>query len=133
MLLGAVAVLVAPGGAVGRVVVVLLIACSWLVSPTFFPRSTDLEQAVARAAAGERPLVLWKPGCLYCIRLRAMLVVGPRRVSWVDSSLDAGAEALVRSRNQGDHTTPTVVFGDETRTNPEIAWVRSLGRPASRR
>lgn len=48
-----------------------------------------------------------------------------RRVSWVDSSLDPAAERLVRAANNGDHTTPTVLFRDELRTNPDPYWVRS--------
>lgn len=126
VLLVAVAVLVLPGGTVGAVMAVLLFVYAWSVSPAFFPRGTKLDAALVRARAGDAPLVLWKPGCAYCIRLRLALGGSARRVSWVDSSLDGHANALVRSHNGGDHTTPTVVHRDEVRTNPDVAWVRSV-------
>lgn len=128
MVLGAVALLVASSGVVGIVIAVLLIGYAWVVSPAFFPRSADLQVALELAAAGQVPLVFWKPGCAYCIRLRVGVGLAGRRVSWVDSSVDERARTVVRSQNGGDHTTPTVMFGDETRTNPDVDWVRELLR-----
>ena len=128
VLVGALAVLLVSSGVVGIVIAVLLLVYAWVISPAFFPRSADLQVAVERAAAGQAPLVFWKPGCIYCIRLRVGLGSTARRVSWVDSSVDERAEALVRSKNDGDHTTPTVLSRDETRTNPDVDWVRSLLR-----
>jgi mycoredoxin len=131
MLLGAIAVLVVSNGVAGILIAVLLLVYAWMISPAFFPRSTDLHAALVVATAGEAPLILWKPGCAYCIRLRAVLLLTSRRAFWVDSSLDGNAEVLVRSQNAGDHTTPTVVFRDQTRTNPGVTWVRSLLRCAT--
>ncbi len=113
---------------VGVVAGVLLLSCAWALSPTFFPRSADLGVARRRAAQGEAPVIFWKPGCTYCILLRLMVGPAGRRATWVDSSLDEQARAVVRSVNGGDHTTPTVMFGEQTRTNPDAAWVRSLLR-----
>ena len=120
--------LVASNPLVGVVAGVLLLVYAWALSPTFFPRSADLAQARRRAAQGESPVIFWKPGCIYCILLRLKLGAAGRRASWVDSSLDEQARAVVRSVNGGDHTTPTVMFGEQTRTNPDAAWVRSLLR-----
>ena len=128
VLLGTAAVLLAWSGVVGIVTALLMVAYAWIFSPAFFPRSAELKVAVERAAAGQAPLVFWKPGCIYCIRLRAGLVSTGRRVSWVDSSVDEQAEAVVRTKNDGDHTTPTVLYRDQTRTNPDVGWVRSLVR-----
>lgn len=128
VVLAAVAVSVASEGVWGIVMAVLLLVYAWMISPAFFPRSADLEVAQERAAAGQSPLVFWRPGCLFCIRLRVGLGRTVRRVSWVDTSLDQEARAVVRSKNGGGHTTPTVMFGDETRTNPEVDWVRRLLR-----
>lgn len=61
------------------------------------------------------------------VGLGAVALLG-RRVSWVDSSVDPEARATARSKNAGDHTTPTVMFGNDTRTNPEVGWVRALLR-----
>ncbi|MGH3504958.1 MAG: glutaredoxin family protein [Nocardioidaceae bacterium] len=128
VLLAAMAVLVVSNGVAGILIAVLLLVYSWMVSPAFFPRSTDLRAALVSATAGEAPLILCKPGCAYCIRLRMALLPISRRAFWVDSSLDEHAEMLVRSQNAGDHTTPTVVFRDQARTNPDVTWVRSLLR-----
>lgn len=113
---------------VGVVAAVLLIGFAWVLSPAFFPSSGDLDIARRRAGQGEAPVIFWKPGCTYCILLRLMVGPAGRRASWVDSSLDEQARAVVRSVNGGDHTTPTVMFGEQTRTNPDAAWVRSLLR-----
>lgn len=129
VLLGAMAFLVASHAVVAIVVAALLLGYAWMLSPAFFPRSTDLQVALERAASGQAPLVFWKPGCTYCILLRLRVGSTGRRVSWVDSSVDEQARAVVRSINGGDHTTPTVMFGDKTRTNPDVGWVRSLLRP----
>lgn len=128
VVLAAVAFLVTSDGPVSIVMAVLLLAYGVAISPVFFPRSADLRVALRRAAAGQAPLVFWKPGCVHCVRLRVGLGRAGRRVSWVDSSLDPKAAAVVRSENGGNHTTPTVVFGDEARTNPDAGWVRSLLR-----
>ncbi len=126
--LGAVAVLIASNGLVGIVIAVLLGGYALMVSPAIYPKSADLQVALERATAGQAPLVFWKPGCRYCIRLRLAVGRTGRRMSWIDSSVDKQAQAIVRSKNGGDHTTPTVMFNDQTRTNPDVAWVRTLLR-----
>ncbi len=113
---------------VGGVAAGLLLAFSWVLSPAFFPSSAELGQARRRATQQEAPVIFWKPGCSYCILMRVMVGPAGRRATWVDSSLDEQARAVVRSVNGGNHTTPTVMFGDQTRTNPDAAWVRSLLR-----
>ena len=120
--------LVASRRLVGIVAGVALLAFAWLLSPALFPGSADLDVARRRAAEGDAPVIFWKPGCSYCILLRVMVGPAGRRASWVDSSVDEQARAVVRSVNAGDHTTPTVMFGEDTRTNPDAAWVRSLLR-----
>ncbi|MDN5790819.1 MAG: hypothetical protein L0H25_08125, partial [Micrococcales bacterium] len=80
----------------GVLLAVLMLALGGVLSPGLFPRSADLEQARAAARAGRAPLVFWKPGCTYCIRMRLWLLGRTgRRVSWVDSSADSAAELLV--------------------------------------
>ena len=126
VLLGAVFLLTVPRSVVSSVVAVIMLVYAWVFSPAFFPKGADLQVALKRAAAGRAPLVFCKPGCTYCIWLRVRLGLAGRRMSWVDSSVDEQARAVVRSANGGDHTTPTVIFRNETRTNPDAAWVRSL-------
>jgi len=127
VLVGAVVLLLTvPRSVVSFVVAVIMLGYAWVFSPAFFPRGADLQVALRRAAEGRAPLVLWKPGCRHCIWLRARLGLAGRRMSWIDSSVDEEARAVVRSATGGDHTTPTVIFRNETRTNPDAAWVRSL-------
>lgn len=113
---------------VGVVAAVPLLVFAWLISPALYPASEDLEKARHRAMQGRAPLVFWKPGCTYCILMRVRVGFAGSKVSWVDSSVDEAARSVVRSLNGGNHTTPTVMFRDESRTNPDAAWVRSLVR-----
>lgn len=71
------------------------------------------------------PLILWKPGCAYCIRLRLALGLKGSRAVWVDISLDASAAEAARRANEGNETTPTVIFGGGSFTNPAPRVVRA--------
>ena len=70
------------------------------------------------------PVVYWRPGCHYCLRLRLSLLLSRRRVVWVDISSDPAAAARVRSVNGGNETVPTVFSRGSVRTNPSPRWVR---------
>lgn len=113
---------------VGVVAAVPLLVFAWLISPALFPASANLETARHRAMQGQAPLVFWKPGCTYCILMRIRVGAAGKKVSWVDSSVDEAARSVVRTLNGGNHTTPTVMFREQSRTNPDAAWVRSLVR-----
>jgi len=94
------------------------LAVSWWLSPWQGGRSvrhTDVE----RWPASERPVVIyWRPGCVYCARLRGRLRRTGRRAVWVNIWQDEEAAAFVRSVNDGNETVPTVVIDDHTITNP---------------
>lgn len=94
------------------------------VTPVVFPRSRG--DAAGRAEAETRgvPLIYWRPGCSFCIRLRLVLGRAGGRAVWVNVRRDPAASARVRSVNDGNETVPTVFVGDEHRTNPAPAWVR---------
>lgn len=107
VLVGAVFLLTVSRSVVSSVVAVLLLVYAWVLSPAFFPKGTDLQVALEL----------------------------PQRVVHRLSSGSLGAptasgyglaRAVVSSANGGDHTTPTVIFRNETRTNPDAVWVRSL-------
>ncbi|MFJ4281904.1 glutaredoxin domain-containing protein [Streptomyces massasporeus] len=93
-------------------------------SPLVFPRSVGALEAERRSAADGRPVVYWRPGCQYCLRLRVRLGRDARRVHWVDIWRDPAGAAVVRAANQGDETVPTVVVAGRAHTNPDPAWVR---------
>ncbi|MFE1950872.1 MULTISPECIES: glutaredoxin domain-containing protein [Streptomyces] len=111
-----------PGAAVG--VLLLFLALAGATSPLVFPRSVGAAEAQRRSAADGRPVVYWRPGCAYCLRLRARLGREARRVHWVDIWRDPEGAAAVRAVNGGDETVPTVVVAGRARTNPDPEWVR---------
>ncbi|GAA3114830.1 glutaredoxin domain-containing protein [Streptomyces echinatus] len=79
--------------------------------------------ATPQRAADGRPVVYWRPGCKYCLRLRIRLGRGARQLHWVDVWRDPAGAAAVREANGGDETVPTVVVAGRPHTNPDPAWV----------
>jgi mycoredoxin len=57
------------------------------------------------------PLIHWRPGCSYCLRMHLALGRMGRKAIWVDVSRDRQASARVRGANGG---------------NPPPSWVRDL-------
>ncbi|SCG37037.1 glutaredoxin domain-containing protein [Micromonospora humi] len=96
-----------------------------LFSPLAFPRSLSAEQARARSARDGRPVVYWRPGCTYCLRLRLRLGRRARQAHWVDIWRDPEGAAAVREVTGGDETVPTVVLPDGAVVNPDPAWLRA--------
>lgn len=93
-------------------------------SPLIFPRSIGAEEARRRSAADGRPVIFWRPGCAYCLRLRIRLGRAARRAHWVDIWRDPAGAAVVREANGGDETVPTVLVAGRPHVNPEPTWVR---------
>ncbi|SOD62141.1 mycoredoxin [Streptomyces zhaozhouensis] len=112
-----------PGGAVVALVAFLVLAGAH--SPLIFPKSIGAEEARRRSAVDGRPIVFWRPGCRYCIRLRLRLGRGARRSHWVNIWRDPAGAAAVRTANGGDETVPTVVVAGRPHTNPDPRWVRA--------
>ncbi|MGN0122228.1 MAG: hypothetical protein ACI38R_03250, partial [Rhodococcus sp. (in: high G+C Gram-positive bacteria)] len=75
------------------VTAVLLLALAWVVSPLFLPHHVDDATARRDAAARGVPVVYWRPGCTFCIRLRATLRTRARRAIWVNIWRDPAAAA----------------------------------------
>ncbi|RPE43073.1 glutaredoxin [Streptomyces sp. Ag109_O5-1] len=118
-----------PGTAVALLLVFVVLA--GVNSPLVFPRSIGALEAQRRSAADGRPVVYWRPGCPYCLRLRARLGRHARRLHWVDIWRDPAGAAAVREANGGDETVPTVVVAGRPHTNPDPRWVREqLSRSA---
>ncbi|MFI1992859.1 glutaredoxin domain-containing protein [Actinoplanes sp. NPDC020271] len=108
----------APGGAAVLLAVFLVLGV--VTSPLVFPRGVRAAEAVA----GNRPIVYWRPGCPYCLRLRARLGSEAGRVQWVDIWKDPEAAAIVRGFADGNETVPTVVIGGEGFVNPDPQWLK---------
>ncbi|MFJ4674208.1 glutaredoxin domain-containing protein [Kitasatospora purpeofusca] len=111
-----------PGTAAGLLPVFLALA--GVNSPLIFPRSVGAAEAQRRSAVDGRPVIYWRPGCKYCIRLRVRLGRSAHRLHWVDIWRDPAGAAAVRAANDGNETVPTVVVAGRPRTNPDVEWVR---------
>lgn len=108
----------------GAVLALVFAVLAFLLSPLFFPRSLAAAEAQRRSAADGRPIVYWRPGCPFCLRLRASLGMAARRVHWVDIWADPAGAAAVREVTGGDETVPTVVFAGQSHVNPDPGWLR---------
>ncbi|MGW1255452.1 glutaredoxin domain-containing protein [Streptomyces sp. NPDC002513] len=110
------------GSAVAFLLVFVVLA--GVNSPLVFPRSIGAVEAQRRSAADGRPVVYWRPGCTYCLRLRMRLGRSAHRLHWVDIWRDPAGAAVVKAANDGNETVPTVVVAGRAHTNPDPAWVR---------
>ncbi|MFC8587070.1 glutaredoxin domain-containing protein [Streptomyces sp. NPDC057217] len=112
-----------PGEAAVILLVFVLLAA--VNSPLVFPRSIGAEEARRLGATDGRPIVFWRPGCRYCLRLRARLGRDAHRLHWVDIWRDPAGAARVRAVNDGDETVPTVFVAGRPHVNPDPEWVRA--------
>jgi mycoredoxin len=111
-----------PGTAAIILLVFVLLAV--VHSALVFPRSVGALEAQRRSAVDGRPVVFWRPGCKYCLRLRIRLGRDARQLHWVDIWRDPAGAATVRAANDGNETVPTVVVSGRPHTNPDPEWVR---------
>lgn len=116
-----------PGAAVAPLLGFVVLA--GVHSPLVFPRSIGAPEAQRRSAVDGRPVVFWRPGCRYCLRLRFRLGRSARRLHWVNIWRDPAGAAAVRAANAGDETVPTVFVAGRPHVNPDPAWVREQLRP----
>ncbi|MDX2701376.1 glutaredoxin domain-containing protein [Streptomyces sp. PA03-6a] len=98
-------------------------------SPLVFPRGISASEAQRRSAVDGRPVVFWRPGCTYCLRLRVRLGRRAHQLHWVDIWRDPAGAAAVRAANDGNETVPTVVVAGRPHTNPDPDWVRAQLTP----
>lgn len=94
---------------------------SWLRSP----RRVATSHAYAVADPDARVVVYWRPGCPFCMALRASLGRRGAAATWINIWDDDDGAAFVRSVNDGNETVPTVVIDDVPHTNPDPRLVRS--------
>ncbi|MBU2668850.1 hypothetical protein KOI35_35600 [Actinoplanes bogorensis] len=110
----------------GVVFLAVFVVLGVLVSPPAFPRSVTDATARAAQAADGRPIIYWRPGCPYCLRMRTVLAREAGRYHWVDIWTDPEAAASVRAVADGNETVPTVVTPGESYVNPSPQLVRNL-------
>ncbi|MFJ8148892.1 hypothetical protein ACIQ6R_28160 [Streptomyces sp. NPDC096048] len=121
------------GGSPGVAVALLLMfgLLAGLHSPLVFPPSIGAEEAQRRSAVDGRPIVYWRAGCKYCLRLRFRSGRSARRLHWVDIWRDPAGASAVRAANDGDETVPTVMVAGRPHVNPDPEWVRRRLPPAA--
>ncbi|MCX5380418.1 glutaredoxin domain-containing protein [Streptomyces sp. NBC_00091] len=118
-----------PGTTVALLLMFVLLA--GVNSPLIFPRSIGALEAQRRSAVDGRPVVYWRSGCKYCLRLRIRLGRSARQLHWVDIWRDPAGAAVVRAANDGNETVPTVFVAGQPNVNPDPEWVREqLARSA---
>lgn len=108
----------------GLIAAIALLAAAWFVSPAL--GGSGRSWAALREAAPEQRAVVifWRPGCVFCLRLRMVLGPAGNRAEWVNIWRDDDGRAFVRDNNDGDETVPTVLLGDQVLTNPSPGRVR---------
>lgn len=100
-------------------------------SPLVFPGPIGAAEAQRRSAEDGRPVVFWRSGCKYCLRMRFRLGRSARRLHWVDIWRDPAGAAIVRAANDGDETVPTVFVAGRPHVNPDPEWVREQLSPSA--
>ncbi|MGW5307406.1 glutaredoxin domain-containing protein [Streptomyces griseoluteus] len=120
-------------GSPGTAAALLLafLALAGVNSPLIFPGSIGVQEARRRSAVDGRPVVFWRPGCKYCIRLRIRLGRSARQLHWVNIWRDPAGAAAVSAANDGNETVPTVVVAGRPHTNPDPGWVREQLSPSA--
>ena len=73
--------------------------------------------------AGPKVTLYWRPGCVFCLRLRLTLRWHHLSVHQVNIWADPDAAAFVRSVADGNETVPTVVIDGHPIVNPAPSQV----------
>src|SRR5690348_10952594 len=73
-----------------------------VLSPLAFPRSLAAVDARHRSATDGLPIIYWRPGCRYCLRLRFRLGRAGAQAHWVDIWRDPAGAAAVREVADGN-------------------------------
>ncbi len=78
----------------------------------------------------DRVTVYWRPGCVFCMRLRFALRWHRLYPKMINIWRDPDAAAFVRSVAAGNETVPTVVIGGRPVVNPSPSVVIAALRGA---
>jgi len=92
------------------VVAVLFYALIWWTHPS--RSGPHISHAAAQAAAEDHDVIIyWRPGCIFCDRLKLSLGTDRHNVSWVNILRDSDAAKFVAAHRNGNEEVPTVVTG----------------------
>jgi mycoredoxin len=116
--------LAATAGPTGIAVLIALEILAFITTPLAFPRSLGAAEAQSRSAADGHPIIYWRPGCPFCLKLRACLGYAATKAHWVNIWQDPAGAAAVRAVADGNETVPTVFLGGTAFVNPDPAWLK---------
>ena len=128
---GAAALLFSGGPAAAVTLLLVFVVLAGVHSPLVFPKSIGAVEAQRRSAIDGRPVVFWRSGCAYCLRLRLRLGRHAHQLHWVDIWRDPAGAAVVRAANDGNETVPTVLVAGRPHVNPDPGWVREQLSPSA--
>jgi glutaredoxin len=114
------------GGSVLHFILFAVLAVA--LSPLIYPRTVTAAEAQQRSAHDGKAIVYWRPGCPFCLRLRATLTGRAREAYWVDIWKDPEGAAAVRAVADGNETVPTVILAGTPHVNPNPLWLRGALR-----
>lgn len=131
LVLGATALLVGQAIAGGQVVFAVAygalgLAIAYWLSPWQGGRSRTHAEVLRAPEAERRVVIYWRPGCVFCARLRGRLGRLRGRATWVNIWQDPEAAAFVASVNDGNQIVPTAVIDGVPLTNPDPERVRQV-------
>ena len=75
-------------------------------------------------AESSNPIVYWRPGCPYCMKLRAKLNLTRTPHQLVNIWEDEAAARIVREANGGNELVPTVQVANMFLSNPTLRQIR---------
>jgi mycoredoxin len=75
-------------------------------------------------ADSRTPIVYWRPGCPYCMKLRAKLNLTRTPHQLVNIWEDEAAARTVREANGGNELVPTVRVADTFLSNPTLRQIK---------
>lgn len=108
----------------GVIAAVVMFAVAWLLSPLFGRKGKPWAQLEDMPPSSRGVVIFWRPGCVFCFRMKILLGSAGRKARWVNIWRDADAAAFVREHNGGNETVPTVILDGQVHTNPEPSLVR---------
>lgn len=105
---------------IGVAVAVALLIGAWYVSPLNGRNSSKWTGNHGH----DEVVIFWRPGCVFCMRMKASLGRAGRKATWYNIWSDPAAADFVRAHNDGNETVPTVILRGKVATNPKPGTVR---------
>ncbi|WP_218975427.1 glutaredoxin domain-containing protein [Tessaracoccus massiliensis] len=97
---------------------VSVVLLSWWMSPFSGGRTMKHTEVMSLPEGQRRVVIYWRPGCIFCQRLKGGLGSDGGKATWINIWHDEDAAAFVRSVNDGNEVVPTVVIDGQPHTNP---------------